>query len=144
MAPLLVPGDLLQLEEDRHLAELVYDYDFRHGRDFKNAIFSGYKSKIHHPSSSPAGAFYLLAVFRCYTFCLTASSLSLALHACLGGTPAGFHVDCVKDGHFRFVMASKLVGYAVADLKRIMTPQLDVYFHRRSDGGENWFRDLRK
>jgi hypothetical protein len=44
------------------------------------------------------------------------SSVSLALHAALGGTPAGFHVTYLKDRHYRFLVASNHVGFAVRDL----------------------------
>jgi hypothetical protein len=67
MAPLLGPVELLELEDDRHLAKLVSDWDFRRGKEFENAIFTRYKTSVHHPSSSPEGVFYLLAVFRRYT-----------------------------------------------------------------------------
>jgi hypothetical protein len=138
------PGELLELEEDRHLAELVSDWDFGRGKDFKQAIFSRYKTSVHHPASSPKGAFFLLAVFRRYTFCLTPLSVCLALHACLGGTPSGFHVNPIKDHHFCFAVASKVVRLAVTDLKCIITSHFDVYFHLWRDGGENWTKELRK
>lgn len=99
---------------------------------------------MHHPTSTPKGAFFLLAVFRRYTFRLTPESVSLALHACLGGTPSGFHVKYVKDRHFCFSVASKAVGFAVTDLKRITTPTFDVYFHLWRDGGENWNKEFKK
>jgi hypothetical protein len=144
MASWIGPGELLELEEDGHLAEMVSDWDFRRGKEFEQAIFSRYKSSVHHSSSSPRGAFFLLAVFHHYTFRLSTSSVSLALHACVGGSPAGFHVNLVQDRHFCFTVASKVVGFAVTDLKRITTPHFDVYFHLWRDGGANWNRELRK
>jgi hypothetical protein len=50
----------------------------------------------------------------------------------------------VRDRHFRFAVASKAVGFAVFDLKRVITPHFDVYFHLWRDGGENWNTELRK
>jgi hypothetical protein len=67
--------------------------------------------------------------------------MSLALHAALGGTPASFHVTFIKDHHFRFSIASRHVGFAVRDLKRITTEHFDVYFHLWRDGGADWFRE---
>jgi hypothetical protein len=40
----------------------------------------------------------------------------------------------VRDRHFRFAVASKAVGFAVFDLKRVITPHFDVYFHLWRDG----------
>jgi hypothetical protein len=122
------PGDLVELQEDRRLADLVKDWDFRSGRRFEADIFRKFRSSVHHPSSTH-GAFHLLAVFRRFTFWLSESSVSLALHAALGGTPAGFHVTYLKDHHFRFSVASKQVGFAIRDIKRITSQHFDVYFH---------------
>jgi hypothetical protein len=61
-----------------------------------------------------------------------------------GGTPAGFHVTYLKDRHYRFSVASKQVGFAICDLKRITTNHVDVYFHLWRDGGDNWIREWRK
>jgi hypothetical protein len=100
MAMLEVLGNLLELQEDDQLAALVKDWDFKRGKDFEAVIHLRCWSSVHHPSSSPCGAFHLLAVFRRYTFHLTEASASLALHAVLGGSPAVFHVTCIRDRHF--------------------------------------------
>jgi hypothetical protein len=47
-----------------------------------------------------SGVFHMLVVFHRYTFSLTNASVSMALHACLGGTHAGFHVQFLKDRHY--------------------------------------------
>jgi hypothetical protein len=138
------PGNLLELQEDKQLVELVKDWNFRRGKGFEDCIFSRFRSPIHHPSSSPCGASHLLAVFRRYTFRLTETSVSLALHFVLGGALAGFHVTLLKDRHFRFSVASKFVGCVVCDLKRIVIDQFDVYFHLWRDGGADWIREWNK
>jgi hypothetical protein len=68
----------------------------------------------------------------------------MALHCCLGGTPAGFHVTYLQDRHFRFSVASKDVGFLVRALKRITTDHFDVYFHLWRDGGEDWVKERKK
>jgi hypothetical protein len=138
------PGNLLELQEDKQLAELVKDWNFRRGKGFEDCIFSRFRSPIHHPSSSPRGASHLLAVFRRYTFHLTETSVSLALHFVLGGALAGFHVTLLKDWHFCFSVASKFVGCVVCDLKHIVIDQFDVYFHLWRDGGADWIREWNK
>jgi hypothetical protein len=139
-----VLGNLLELQEDDQLAALVKDWDFKRGKDFEAVIHLRCWSSVHHPSSSPCGAFHLLAVFWRYTFHLTEASASLALHAVLGGSPAVFHVTCIRDRHFWFSVASKLVGFSICELKRIITNQFDVYFHLWRDGGANWFKEWNK
>jgi hypothetical protein len=143
MAAFRGPGNLLELEEDKQLADLVKDWDFKKGRDFEDAVFANYRSSVHFPSS-PRGAFHLLVVFRRYTFRLTDASVSMALHACLGGTPAGFHVQFFKEHHYCISVVSKRVGFAVTDIKHITTPHFDIYFHLWRDGGENWMHEFKK
>ncbi|CAN6196784.1 unnamed protein product [Urochloa humidicola] len=139
----MAPPRLPELEEDLQLAELVKDWNFEEGKKFQARACKVAKRSVHHASSSLVGSFALLAVFRRYTFKLTEASVSLALHACLGGTPAGFHVTYIKDRHFKFVVSCKSVGFMVYELKRIITEQFDVYFHLWRDGGANWEREER-
>jgi hypothetical protein len=98
-------------------------------------VFRKLNSPVHHPSSSPRGAFHLLAVFRRHTFRLSEASVSLALHSILGGAPAGFHVTCFRDHHFRFSVASRHVSFMIRDLNRVTTTHFDVYFHLWREGG---------
>lgn len=138
------PGDLLELQEDDQLAELVSSWNFKAGDDFQQDILTRFRSPVHHPSSSDHGAFHMLAVFRRYTFRLTDSSVSLALHACLGGTLVGFHVTYLRDRHFRFSVANKHVGFAVHALRRVITDQFDIYFHLWREGGASWATEHRR
>jgi hypothetical protein len=126
------------------LRQLVQNWNFTRGQNFEQLIFHKLRSLVHHPSSSPRGAFHLLAVFQRYTFRLSEESVSLALHSVLGGTPVGFHVTCIQDRHFRFSVASRHVGFMIRDLSQVTTGQFDVYFHLWRDGGVDWFREWSK
>jgi hypothetical protein len=137
------PGTLLELEQDPPLAELVEDWDFSPGKRFQAEVLHKFSSSVHHPSSSPDGSF-MLVVFRRYLFRLTEESVARALHYCLGGSPAGFHVSYMQDRHFRFSVALKHVGLLVRALKRITTDHFDIYFHMWRDGGENWKLEHKK
>ncbi|CAD6239261.1 unnamed protein product [Miscanthus lutarioriparius] len=138
------PGALFELEHDPALAELVEDWDFSPGKRFQAEVLRKFSSSVHHPSSSPDGSFFMLVVFRRYLFRLTEESVAMALHCCLGGSPAGFHVSYLQDRHFRFSVASKHVGLLVRALKRITTDHFDIYFHMWRDGGENWELEHKK
>ncbi|TVU33893.1 hypothetical protein EJB05_15707, partial [Eragrostis curvula] len=117
------------------------DLDFSQGKRFQAEVLARLCSSVHHPSSSVVGSFFLLAIFRRFTFRLTEDSVSIALHSVLGGTPAGFHVKEASDRHFRFSVASKDVGLLVHSLKRVTTKHFDVYFFLWRDGGSNWEKD---
>ena len=122
------PGALVELEEDVHPAKLVRNWDFSVGKCFEADVFRKFASSVHHPLSSLKACFFLVAVFCRSLFRLTEQSVSMVLHCCLGGTPAGFHVTYLQDRHFRFSVASKDVGFLVRVLKRITTDHFDVYF----------------
>jgi hypothetical protein len=138
------PGPLLELEQDPALAELVSDWDFSPGKRFQAEVLHKFSSSVHHTSSSPDGSFFMLVVFRRFLFRLTEDSVAMALHCCLGGSPAGFHVAFQNERHFRFSVASKHVGLLVRALNRITTDHFDIYFHMWRDGGADWKREWRK
>ncbi|KAJ1272888.1 hypothetical protein BS78_06G237400 [Paspalum vaginatum] len=130
------------MEGDRTLL-LPVDWDLAPGQRFQAEVLARFNTSVHHPSSSPHGCFFLLAVFRRFTFRLTEESVSLALHSILGGAPAGFHVQLTSDRHFRFAVASKDVGFHICSLRRVITKHFDVYFHLWRDGGSYWQRELK-
>jgi hypothetical protein len=138
------PGALIVLEQDPALAELVRDWDFSPGKKFQAEVLRKFSSSVHHTSSLPDGSFFLLVIFRRFLFRLTEDSVAMALHCCLGGTPAGFHVSFQKERHFRFSVASKNVGLLVRALNRITTDHFDIYFHLWRDGGADWKREWKK
>lgn len=101
------------------------------------------KTQLHFPKSSPEGSFYMLAVFRRYTFRLDEETVSHALHSAIGGSPTCFHVHFESDRHNRFSVASKAVGLRVLGLRRVTTKHFDVFFHLWRDGGSDWQREHR-
>ncbi|XP_066391622.1 uncharacterized protein [Miscanthus floridulus] len=139
--PASSPGALIELEQDPALAALVRNWDFSPGKRFGTEVLQRFSTSVHHPSPTPDGSFFLLAVFRRYLFHLTEDSVAMALHCCLGGSPAGFHVVFESDRHYRFSVSNKQVGFLIRSLKQITTEQFDVYFHLWHDGGANWVKE---
>ena len=102
------PGALIELEQDPTLTELVREWDFSPGKRFEAEVVHKFSFSVHHPSSSPDGSFFVLVVFSRFLFRLTEDSVALALHCCLGGAPAGFHVTYQSDRHFHFSSANSI------------------------------------
>jgi hypothetical protein len=119
-------------------------WDFCPGRVFEQQVLHRFGTSVHHPSSSPIGSFFLLAVFRRSSFRLTEDSVGMALHSVLGGSPSGYHIGCVRPCHFRFSVASREVGFLIAAKRRITTEFFDVYFYLWRNGGASWQLELKR
>ena len=85
-------------------------FDNSHGVKFQEEVCLCFGSAVHH-SSSCKGFFYILTTFRRYTFWFMEDSVALALCACLGGSPASFHVRFLSQNHFWFLFLPKLWGF---------------------------------
>ena len=95
---------------------LARKLDFSHGKRFRKEIEQLFVSKVHHTLATPSGSFFLLVTFRRYTFGLTEESVAFALASCLGGAPAGFHVQYQSEHLFCFSVANKAVGFHLYSL----------------------------
>lgn len=137
-----MPLAMAKVAGDRPPAEYE-DWDYERGRRFEAQVLRRYNSSVHHPSSSVSGSFFLLAVFRHFSFRLTEESVGMALHSILGGAPGGFHIRHQQHSHFRFSVTSKEVGFLVKSLRCVTTKHFDVYFFLWSGGGARWQKDLR-
>ncbi|TVU13872.1 hypothetical protein EJB05_37303, partial [Eragrostis curvula] len=122
-------------------SDVVPRFDYSRGRRFQADVLDRFCSSVHHPSSSIDGCFFMLAVFRRFTFRLTEESVSLALHLVLGGTPDGFHVHFESDRHFRFSVASKEVGLHIHSVERFTNEHFDLYCFLWRDGTPRWEKD---
>lgn len=105
------------------------DWDYSHGKQFETRIAKRLGTQVHFPKLKPEGSFFMLAVFRRYTFRLEENSVSKALFFVLGGSPSYFHARAESDRQFRFSVASKAVGLIVLNLRRVISDHFDIYFH---------------
>jgi hypothetical protein len=121
--------------------DLLSRLDFTHGKRFQDEVLVRHHKSVHHPSSSPDGSFFLLAVFRCLTVRLSEDIVAWMLQLCLGGSAAGFHVQFQSDRHFRFSVSCKVVGFMIYNLKCFIGDCFDVYFFLWSNGAPHWERE---
>ena len=138
------PGALVELEEDVHPAKLVRNWDFSVGKRFEANVFRKFASSVHHPSSSLKGSFFLVAILCRYLFRLTEESVSMALHCCLRGTLASFHVTYLQDRHSCFSVVSKVWVFWFELSKESPQIILMFIFHLWRDGGEDWVKERKK
>lgn len=117
--------------------------DFSIGKEFELRVRRRLGAQVHHPFPSPSGSFFMLATFRRSLSRLSEESVGLVLQSCLGGLEKGFHVLEVSHNHFRFSVSSKVVGFLVYKLRRVIGVCFDVYFHLWSNGAPHWEREKR-
>jgi hypothetical protein len=115
-------------------SDLISKLDFTHGKSFQEKVLVQHRKSVHHPSSSPDGSFFLLAVFRRFIVRLAEDSVAWMLQSCLGGLAAGFHVQFQSDRHFRFSVSCKAMGFMIYKLKCFIGDCFGVYFFLWSNG----------
>jgi hypothetical protein len=96
--------------DSRCLVEEV-ELDLSPGRKFQCYVLGHFQSSLHHASSLPHGSFFLLPVFRRFSFRLIEISISLAHHYVLGGAPDGFHVVEELYRHFLLLSCFERCGF---------------------------------
>lgn len=64
------------------------------------------------------------------------------MQACLGGTPHGFSVNCLRDNCFSFHVCNKRVGLFVNSIRDFTCKDFHVRFHLWGNGGPNWRREF--
>lgn len=74
---------------------------------------------------------------RC-RFKLCPISVGLILQATIGGTASHFKVLCLHDRTFQFIVASKLIGFFIHNLRSYSCDLYSLFFHLWGNGGPNW------
>jgi hypothetical protein len=87
--------------------------------------------------------FLIVSVGRC-KYKLTEYSIGHILQATLGGTAVDFRPQQISDGVFKFVVASKNVGFHIYNLCSFSCDQYQVFFNLWSGGGAQWKSELEK
>jgi hypothetical protein len=69
--------------------------------------------------------------------------MGLILQATLGGVAADFRSQQISDRVFKFVVASRNVGFHIYKLRSYCCDQYKVFFNLCGNGGPNWQSELR-
>jgi hypothetical protein len=73
---------------------------------------------------------------------LTEKSIGLILQVTLGGCAADFRPQPVSDRVFKFVVASRNVGFHIFNRRSFTCEQYKIFFHLWSNGGAHWISEL--
>jgi hypothetical protein len=88
--------------------------------------------------------FFLIASFGRCKFRLNEHSVGLILQATLGAIATDFKPIQISDRVFRFVVASKNVGFHIYNLRSFACEQYHIFFNLWGNGGANWVQEFRK
>jgi hypothetical protein len=77
-------------------------------------------------------------------FRLNTHTVAIALQACFGGSASKFRVHTLRDRTFRFLVASKSVGFEIYNARKISEKDFEILFNLWGNGGPNCLVDERK
>ena len=70
----------------------------------------------------------MVVSFCCASFKLNPHMVSIALQATFGGYPQGFRVSFLKDRSFKFLVASKSVGFHIYNAGKVVEKDFEMVF----------------
>jgi hypothetical protein len=82
-------------------------------------------------------------VGRC-KYQLSDFSIGKILQATIGGTAADFRLQWISDHVYKFVVASKNVGFHIYNLRSFSCDQYNIFFHLWSNVGAHWVSESKK
>jgi hypothetical protein len=85
----------------------------------------------------------IVSVGRC-KYRLSEHSIGFILQATLLGVTADFRPQQISDRVFKFVVASRNVGFHIYNLRSFSCEQYKIYFNLWSNGGPNWVSEVEK
>jgi hypothetical protein len=120
------------------------------GLNFKPGL--GFQATIHHRFNEPVNffprrgfsEFFLVASVGHCKFKLCENSIGVILQATLRGSMADFRPQRLSDRSFKFVVASRNVGFHIYNLKSFSCDQYQIFFNLWGRGGPNWIAEYKK
>jgi hypothetical protein len=118
--------------------------NFLPGIGVEAAIRSRYGEPVNYFPIQGLKEFTLLvSVGRC-KFKLSEQCIGFLLQANLGGVAVDFRPQQIYDRVFKFVVASRNVGFHIYKLRSYLCEQYKIFFHLSGNGGAHWNLESKK
>jgi hypothetical protein len=116
----------------------LQDLNFQPGVGDQNAIRARFGEPVNHYPIHGLKEFFLLVSVRRCKYQLSDNSIEKILQATIGGSAADFRPQWISDRVYKFIVASKNVGFHVYNHRSYSCDQYKVFFHLWSNDGARW------
>jgi hypothetical protein len=113
------------------------------GLGFQSAIHARFGIPINHFPGLGLKEFFLVVSFGRCKFQLSEESVGFFIQATVGGIAADFRPQQLSARVFKFVVASRDVGFHIAGLKSFSCDNYKI-FHLWGNGGPHWTSEFKK
>jgi hypothetical protein len=118
--------------------------NFQPGVGVQAAIRARYGEPVNHfPVQGLKEFFLIVSVGRC-KFKLTEHTIGFLLQATLGGTAVDFKLQQISNMVFKFVVASRNVGFHIYNLRSFSCEEYHIFFNLWNNGGAHWQSEAAK
>jgi hypothetical protein len=116
--------------------------NFQPGAGVQAAIGAHYGEPVNFFPISGLKEFFLLVSMANCKYKLSKFSIGMILHATIGGVSADFRPQHIFDRVFKYMVASKNVGFHIYNLRSFCCDQYKIFFNLWSNGGVDWVSKL--
>jgi hypothetical protein len=113
-------------------------FNFARGTQFAEDIFKKFGHSVNFSPGFRKRPFFLVAAFGRSNFKLDVHTVNVSLQACFGGKASQFQVSLLRGRVFKFVVASRSVGFEIYNSGKISKKYFVLHFLLWGRGGPNW------
>lgn len=122
---------------------LLPGLSFEPGLKVQSHVWAALQRPVSWPDAG-RDSFVLVVSFGRCKFKLCPASVELILQATIGGSASHFKVSCLHDRTFKFIVASKPVGFFIHNLRSFSCDRYSLFFHLWNNGGPNWRLEFKR
>jgi hypothetical protein len=117
---------------------------FSPGLGVQSAVHARFGIPVNHFPGLGLREFFLMVSFGRCKFQLSEETAGLLIQATVGGVAADFRPQQLSARVFKFVVASRDVGFHIAGLKSFPCDNYKIFFHLWGNGGPHWISEFKK
>jgi hypothetical protein len=103
-------------------------FNFARGAQFADDVYKKFGHSVNFSPGFRKRPFFLVAAFGRANFKLDVHTVSVALQVCFGGKASQFQVSLLRGRVFKFVVASRSIGFEIYNSGKISEKDFDIHF----------------